>query len=219
MGCVQNFSPGVRLEGCGRSGGAMSRKYFGTDGIRGRANGLITPELALKVGQAAGLVFQRGDHRHRVVIGKDTRLSGYMIEYAMVAGFTSVGMDVLLLGPVPTPAVAMLTRSMRADLGVMISASHNLYEDNGIKLFGPDGYKLSDEIELAIEALVDSDMSKQLAKSHAVGRAKRIEGVHARYIEFAKRTLPKNLEFDGLRVVVDCANGAAYRVAPEALWE
>src|SRR3954471_3166575 len=197
----------------------MSRKYFGTDGIRGRANGLITPELAMKVGQAAGLVFQRGDHRHRVVIGKDTRLSGYMIEYALVAGFTSVGMDVLLLGPVPTPAVAMLTRSMRADLGVMISASHNMFEDNGIKLFGPDGYKLSDEIELAIEALIGFDMSKHLAKSHAVGRAKRIEGVHARYIEFAKRTLPKKLEFDGLRVVVDCANGAAYRVAPEALWE
>src|SRR4030088_3092126 len=140
----------------------MSRRYFGTDGIRGRANGLITPELALKVGQAAGLAFQRGDHRHRVVIGKDTRLSGYMIEYAMVAGFTSVGVDVLLLGPVPTPAVAMLTRSMRCDLGVMISASHNPYEDNGIKLFGPDGYKLSDETEAAIEAMVDTDLTKRL---------------------------------------------------------
>src|SRR5215211_3970044 len=197
----------------------MSRKYFGTDGIRGRANGLITPELALKVGQAAGLVFQRGDHRHRVVIGKDTRLSGYMIEYAMVAGFTSVGMDVLLTGPMPTPAVAMLTRSMRADLGVMISASHNPYDDNGIKLFGPDGYKLSDDIELEIEKLIDSDLSPKLARSADVGRAKRIEGAQARYIEFAKRTLPKNLEFDGLRVVVDCANGAAYSVAPEALWE
>src|SRR5216684_4141073 len=197
----------------------MSRKYFGTDGIRGRANGLITPELALKVGQAAGLVFQRGEYRHRVVIGKDTRLSGYMIEYAMVAGFTSVGMDVLLLGPMPTPAVAMLTRSMRADLGVMISASHNLYDDNGIKLFGPDGYKLSDTVEHEIERLVDSDLSKRLAKSAALGRAKRIDGVHDRYIEFAKRTLPKNLSLDGLRVVVDCANGAAYRVAPEALWE
>src|SRR6478672_9768498 len=142
----------------------MAGKYFGTDGIRGRANGVITPELALKVGQAAGLAFQRGEHRHRVVIGKDTRLSGYMIEYALVAGFTSVGMDVLLLGPVPTPAVAMLTRSMRADLGVMISASHNLFEDNGIKLFGPDGYKLSDEIEIAIEALIDKDISRKLSK-------------------------------------------------------
>ncbi|MDB5627286.1 MAG: glmM, partial [Tardiphaga sp.] len=141
----------------------MSRKYFGTDGIRGRANGLITPELAMKVGQAAGLAFLRGDHRHRVVIGKDTRLSGYMIEYAMVAGFTSVGMDVMLVGPMPTPAVAMLTKSMRADLGVMISASHNLYEDNGIKLFGPLGYKLSDETEMQIEQLLDEDLGKKLA--------------------------------------------------------
>jgi phosphoglucosamine mutase len=197
----------------------MGRTYFGTDGIRGRANGVITAELALKVGQAAGLVFRRGDHRHRVVIGKDTRLSGYMIETAMVAGFTSVGMDVLLLGPMPTPAVAMLTRSMRADLGIMISASHNLYDDNGIKLFGPDGYKLSDEVEAEIERLIDADLAKRLAKSHALGRAKRIEGVHDRYIEFAKRTLPRNLSLDGLRVVVDCANGAAYRVVPEALWE
>ena len=155
----------------------MTRKYFGTDGIRGRANGAITPELALKVGQAAGLVFQRGDHRHRVVIGKDTRLSGYMIEYAMVAGFTSVGMDVLLLGPIPTPAVAMLTRSMRADLGVMISASHNPYEDNGIKLFGPDAFKLSDEVEAAIEALLDHDLGPRLAKSRSLGRAKRIDDV------------------------------------------
>src|SRR5262252_2118541 len=197
----------------------MVRKYFGTDGIRGRANGIITPELALKAGQAAGLVFRRGDHRHRVVIGKDTRLSGYMIENALVAGFTSVGMDVLLLGPMPTPAVAMLTRSMRADLGVMISASHNPFDDNGIKLFGPDGYKLSDEVEHQIEALIDSDMTKQLAKSRELGRAKRIDGVHDRYIEFAKRTLPRNLSLEGLRVVIDCANGAAYRVAPEALWE
>jgi phosphoglucosamine mutase len=199
--------------------GFMSRKYFGTDGIRGRANGVITADLALRVGQAAGVVFRRGDHRHRVVIGKDTRLSGYMIEYALVAGFTSVGMDVLLLGPMPTPAVAMLTRSMRADLGVMISASHNLYDDNGIKLFGPDGYKLSDEVELEIERLVDADLGKKLAKSAALGRAKRIEGVPERYIEFAKRTLPRNLSLDGLRVVVDCANGAAYRVIPAALWE
>ncbi|WP_342143837.1 phosphoglucosamine mutase, partial [Methylobacterium fujisawaense] len=195
------------------------RKYFGTDGIRGRANGVITPELALKVGQAAGLVFQRGDHRHRVVIGKDTRLSGYMIETALVAGFTSVGMDVLLLGPVPTPAVAMLTRSMRADLGVMISASHNPFEDNGIKLFGPDGFKLNDAIEHEIEGLIDADMHKRLSGSNDLGRAKRIESVHARYIEFAKRTLPRQVTLDGLRVVVDCANGAAYRVAPETLWE
>ena len=195
------------------------RKYFGTDGIRGRANGVITPELALKVGQAAGLSFHRGDYRHRVVIGKDTRLSGYMIETAMVAGFTSVGMDVLLLGPVPTPAVAMLTRSMRADLGVMISASHNPYEDNGIKLFGPDGFKLNDEVEKTIEALLDSDLSAQLSESRDLGRAKRVESVHARYIEFAKRTLPRQVSLEGMRVVVDCANGAAYKVAPETLWE
>jgi phosphoglucosamine mutase len=197
----------------------MAGKYFGTDGIRGRANGKITAELAMKVGQAAGLAFQRGDHRHRVVIGKDTRLSGYMIEYAMVAGFTSVGIEVLLLGPVPTPAVAMLTRSMRCDLGVMISASHNPFEDNGIKLFGPDGYKLSDEIEGEIELLMDSEIAPRLSKSRDLGRAKRIESVHARYIEFAKRTLPRNLSLEGLRIVVDCANGAAYKVAPEALWE
>src|SRR5438874_11971994 len=197
----------------------MVRKYFGTDGVRGRANGVITPELALKVGQAAGLMFQRGDYRHRVVIGKDTRLSGYMIETALIAGFTSVGMDVLQLGPIPTPGVAMLTRSMRADLGVMISASHNPYDDNGIKLFGPDGYKLSDEIEQQIEELINSDLAKRLANSQKIGRAKRIDGVQDRYIEFAKRTLPRAMELDGMRVVVDCANGAAYRVAPEALWE
>jgi phosphoglucosamine mutase len=197
----------------------MAGKYFGTDGIRGRANGKITAELAMKVGQASGLAFQRGDHRHRVVIGKDTRLSGYMIEYALVAGFTSVGIDVLLLGPVPTPAVAMLTRSMRCDLGVMISASHNPFEDNGIKLFGPDGYKLSDEIEAEIETLMDGEIAPRLSKSRDLGRAKRIESVHARYIEFAKRTLPRNLSLEGLRIVVDCANGAAYKVAPEALWE
>src|SRR6201993_2349755 len=197
----------------------MVRKYFGTDGIRGRANGTITPELALRAGQAAGVVFRRGDHRHRVVIGKDTRLSGYMIETALVAGFTSVGVDVFQTGPLPTPAVAMLTRSMRADLGVMISASHNPYDDNGIKLFGPDGYKLSDEVEHQIETLMDADKTKQLAKSGELGRAKRIDGVHDRYIEFAKRTLPRNLSLEGLRVVIDCANGAAYRVAPDALWE
>ncbi|KQP33929.1 phosphoglucosamine mutase [Methylobacterium sp. Leaf104] len=197
----------------------MSRKYFGTDGIRGRANGVITPELALKVGQAAGLIFQRGDHRHRVVIGKDTRLSGYMIETALIAGFTSMGMDVLQLGPMPTPAVAMLTRSMRADIGVMISASHNPFEDNGIKLFGPDGFKLNDEVEREIEALIDGELHKRLAGPRDLGRAKRIESVHARYIEFAKRSLPRNITLDGLRIVVDCANGAAYRVAPETLWE
>ncbi len=198
----------------------MARKYFGTDGIRGRANRFpITPDFAMKVGMAAGIAFQRGEHRHRVVIGKDTRLSGYMIENALVAGFTAVGMDVLLLGPMPTPAVAMLTRSMRADLGVMISASHNPFADNGIKLFGPDGYKLSDEIEFEIEDLLDTDLSARLAGSRDLGRAKRIDSVHARYIEFAKRTLPRNLELDGLRIVVDCAHGAAYKVAPEALWE
>ncbi len=197
----------------------MVRKHFGTDGIRGQANAIITPELALKVGMAAGLTFLRGDYRHRVIIGKDTRLSGYMIENALVAGFTAVGMNVLLTGPMPTPAIAMLTRSMRCDLGVMISASHNPYDDNGIKLFGPDGYKLSDKIEHEIEKLIDSDMSKRLAKSPALGRAKRIEGAHDRYVEFAKRTLPRNLSLEGLRVVVDCAHGAAYKVAPEALWE
>jgi phosphomannomutase len=165
----------------------MARRYFGTDGIRGRANSQITADMALKVGQAAGLAFRRGDHRHRVVIGKDTRLSSYMIEYALVAGFTSVGADVLLLGPVPTPAVAMLTRSMRCDLGVMISASHNPYEDNGIKLFGPDGYKLSDEVEARIEALMDGDIAPKLANSPDLGRAKRIDDVDARYIEYARR--------------------------------
>ena len=199
--------------------GEMGKAFFGTDGIRGRANGKITPELALRVGQAAGMVFHRGEHRHRVVIGKDTRLSGYMIENALTAGFLSVGMDVLLLGPMPTPAIAMLSRSMRADLGVMISASHNPYEDNGIKLFGPDGYKLSDEIEAEIERLIDPAATIRLSGSRDIGRARRLEGVHARYIEFAKRTLPKALDLDGMRIVVDCANGAGYRVAPEALWE
>ncbi|MDE2577502.1 MAG: phosphoglucosamine mutase [Hyphomicrobiales bacterium] len=197
----------------------MSRSYFGTDGIRGVANRFITPELALKVGQAAGLVFKRGEHRHRVVIGKDTRLSGYMIEYGLVSGFTSVGMDVLILGPVPTPAVAMLTRSMRCDLGVMISASHNPFEDNGIKLFGPDGFKLSDDVEREIEALLGADLSQQLAKSAQLGHARRVDDIRARYIEYAKRTLPRSVTFEGLRIVVDCANGAAYKVAPEALWE
>jgi len=203
----------------GVKGHFMVRHYFGTDGIRGRANKVITPDLALKVGQAAGLIFKNGEHRHRVLIGKDTRLSGYMIENALVAGFTSVGMDVLLTGPIPTPAVGMLARSMRADLGVMISASHNPFHDNGIKLFGPDGYKLSDDVESEIEALIDSDLGKRLAKSNDLGRAKRIDGVQDRYIEFAKLTLPKAIDLSGLRVVIDCANGAAYKVAPGALWE
>jgi phosphoglucosamine mutase len=198
----------------------MTRKYFGTDGIRGLANGdKLTPDLALKIGMAAGLKFVRGDHRNRVVIGKDTRRSGYMIENALAAGFTAVGMDVYFLGPMPTPAVAMLTRSLRADLGVMISASHNPYDDNGIKLFRPDGYKLSDEVETSIEELMDSDMSGNLARGREIGRAHRDEAAQTRYIEFAKRTLPKNIDLTGLRVVIDCANGAAYKVAPTALWE
>jgi phosphoglucosamine mutase len=198
----------------------MARKYFGTDGIRGLANGTkLTPELALKVGMAAGTKFVRGDHRNRVVIGKDTRRSGYMLEQALTAGFTAVGMDVYLLGPMPTPAVAMLTRSLRADLGVMISASHNPYDDNGIKLFRPDGYKLSDEIELEIEKLIDSDMTHYLAHGREIGRAHRDEEARTRYIEYAKRTMPRNIDLSGLRVVLDCANGAAYKVAPIALWE
>jgi phosphoglucosamine mutase len=195
-------------------------KYFGTDGIRGRANAYpITPEMALKVGMAAGLIFRNADHRSRVVIGKDTRLSGYMIENALVAGFTAVGMDVLVTGPIPTPAIAMLTRSMRCDLGVMISASHNPYDDNGIKLFGPDGNKMSDAHEAEIEGLIDSDLARRLAASADLGRARRIDGVQDRYIEFAKRTLPRNLALDGLRIVIDCANGAGYKVAPLALEE
>jgi phosphoglucosamine mutase len=198
----------------------MTRRYFGTDGIRGLANKApMTADIAMKVGMAAGLAFQRGGHRHRVVIGKDTRLSGYMIENAMVAGFCAAGMDVFLLGPIPTPAVAMLARSLRADLGVMISASHNPYHDNGIKLFGPDGYKLSDEIELRIEELIETDLQPSMAEPEMLGRAKRIDGVHDRYIESAKRTMPRSMSLTGLRVVVDCANGAAYKVAPAALWE
>ena len=196
----------------------MARKFFGTDGIRGRTNaGVMTAATAMKVGQAAGAYFLRGDHRHRVVIGKDTRLSGYMMESAMTAGFTSVGMDVVLLGPIPTPAVAMLTRSMRADLGVMISASHNAFEDNGIKLFGPDGHKLSDEDELAIEALMATDVP--LVDASEVGRARRIEDARGRYIHAIKSSLPDNVRLDGLRIVIDCANGAAYNVAPSVLWE
>ena len=198
----------------------MSRRYFGTDGIRGKANSApMTAEIAMKVGMAAGVAFKRGNHKHRVVVGKDTRLSGYMIENALVAGFTAAGMDVFQLGPVPTPAVAMLTRSMRADIGVMISASHNAFQDNGIKLFGPDGYKLSDAIEVQIEQLIDRDLSKELATSSKIGRATRVDGVRDRYIESAKRTLPRELSLEGLRIVIDCANGAAYKVAPEALWE
>ncbi len=198
----------------------MTRKYFGTDGIRGKANtSPMTAQTALRVGMAAGRYFTRGEHRHRVVIGKDTRLSGYMLETALVAGFTSVGMDVLQFGPLPTPAVAMLTRSLRADLGVMISASHNGFEDNGIKLFGPDGYKLSDSVETAIEHMIDNGLEQGLAEPSKLGRAKRIDDAQARYIEFAKRTFPAHLRLDGLRVVLDCANGAAYRVAPEVLWE
>ena len=198
----------------------MARKYFGTDGIRGLANGpKLTPELALKVGMATGLAFTRGDYAHRVVIGKDTRRSGYMIENALTAGFTAVGMDVLLLGPMPTPAVAMLTRSLRADVGVMISASHNPFDDNGIKLFKPDGYKLSDSFEAEIENLIDSDLTPRLARGTRVGRARRVDEARTRYVEYAKRTLPRDMDFTGLRVVVDCANGAAYKTAPEVLWE
>jgi len=198
----------------------MTRKLFGTDGIRGLANSHpMTPEIALKVGMAAGRLFTRGEHRHRVVIGKDTRLSGYMIESALVSGFTSVGMDVFQFGPLPTPAVAMLTRSLRADLGVMISASHNPFHDNGIKLFGPDGNKLSDQTEAQIEALMANGLETGLAPAKELGRAKRIDDSQARYIEFVKGTFPKHLRLDGMRVVIDCANGAAYKVAPAVLWE
>jgi phosphoglucosamine mutase len=198
----------------------MTRRYFGTDGIRGLANSHpMTSEIALKVGMAAGKLFQSGTHRHRVVIGKDTRLSGYMLEAALMSGFTAVGMDVFLLGPMPTPAVAMLTRSLRADLGVMISASHNRYDDNGIKLFDPDGYKLSDDMEREIERLIDGPSQPLLASADSIGRATRVDSAQERYIEFAKRTLPKNLKLNGIRIVIDCAHGAAYKVAPEALWE
>jgi phosphoglucosamine mutase len=198
----------------------MARQYFGTDGIRGLANKHpMTSEIALKVGMAAGKQFSNGARRHRVVIGKDTRLSGYMIESALMSGFTAVGMDVFLLGPMPTPAVAMLTRSLRADLGVMISASHNPYADNGIKFFDPDGYKLSDEVEQRIETLMQAPTSELLAPSDRIGRATRIDSAQERYIEFAKRTLPRNIRLNDLRIVIDCANGAGYKVAPDALWE
>ena len=201
----------------------MTRRYFGTDGIRGLSNRFpMTPDLAMRVGIAAGTIFRRGGHRHRVVIGKDTRLSGYMLETALTSGFLSMGMDVMLLGPLPTPAVAMLTRSMRADLGVMISASHNPFHDNGIKLFGPDGYKLSDEIEAEIESRVlgtGFEPAQGLAPSAQLGRAKRIDDAQGRYIEFVKSSFPKGLSLEGMRVVIDCANGAAYKVAPTVLWE
>ncbi|MCK0127327.1 phosphoglucosamine mutase [Erythrobacter sp. F6033] len=196
----------------------MARKFFGTDGIRGRTNsGVMTAATAMKVGQAAGRHFVRGGHRHRVVIGKDTRLSGYMMESALVAGFTSVGIDVIMTGPLPTPAIALLTREMRADLGVMISASHNLYADNGIKLFGPDGFKLSDEAEAEIERLIETDIP--LVPAEQIGRARRIEDARGRYIHAVKNSVASEVRFDGLKVVVDCAHGAAYQVAPSAIWE
>jgi len=198
----------------------MQRKLFGTDGIRGTANaGSMTAETALRVGMAAAAHFTCGDHRHRVVIGKDTRLSGYMIETALTSGFVSMGMDVFLVGPMPTPAVAMLTRSLRADLGVMISASHNLFHDNGIKLFGPDGFKLSDAVESEIETRIQSDLSSNLANPSKLGRAKRLDDAQGRYTEHVKRTFPKGLTLDGIKIVIDCANGAAYKVAPDVLWE
>ncbi|MCH7936054.1 MAG: phosphoglucosamine mutase, partial [Proteobacteria bacterium] len=198
----------------------MSRSYFGTDGIRGTANREpMTAATALKVAMAAGRQFIRGEHRHLVVIGKDTRLSGYLLEPAMTAGFISMGMDVTLLGPLPTPAVAMLTRSLRADLGVVISASHNPYQDNGIKLFGPDGYKLSDQVEAEIEARMGTVLDADLAPPDRLGRARRLDDAPGRYIEFAKQTFPRRLRLDGLKIVVDCANGAAYKVAPTVLWE
>ena len=201
-------------------GSRMTRKYFGTDGIRGRANAYpMTAEVALKLGMAAALQFRRGNYRHRVVIGKDTRLSGYMLEPALTSGFVSMGMDVVLVGPMPTPAVAMLTRSLRADLGVMISASHNPFEDNGIKLFGPDGYKLSDSVEFEIEAKMDSDLAAELEPSDMLGRARRLEDARGRYTEYVKQTFPRGLRLDGFKIALDCANGAAYKVAPEVLWE
>ncbi|MBY4636962.1 phosphoglucosamine mutase [Sphingopyxis sp. XHP0097] len=194
------------------------RKFFGTDGIRGLTNQVpMTAEVAMRVGMAAGAHFLRGDHKHRVVIGKDTRLSGYMLENALVAGFTSVGMDVVQVGPMPTPAVAMLTHSMRADLGVMISASHNPYQDNGIKLFGPDGYKLSDEDEMQIERLLDGEPPR--ADPAHIGRAKRIDDARGRYIHAVKQSLPQSVRLDGLKIVLDCANGAAYNSAPTVFWE
>jgi phosphoglucosamine mutase len=198
----------------------MARKLFGTDGIRGTANHEpMTAETALRVGMAAGKYFTKGTHRHRVVIGKDTRLSGYMVEPALTAGFVSMGMNVVLVGPLPTPAVAMLTRSLRADLGVMISASHNPFEDNGIKLFGPDAFKLSDEVEAEIESFIGNGNGNDLAEPGKLGRAMRLDDAQGRYTEHVKQTFPRGLTLDGLKIVVDCANGAAYKVAPEILWE
>ncbi len=201
-----------------KKGPGMARKFFGTDGVRGRANSFpMTADMALRLGAAAGRYFHTDKGVHRVVIGKDTRLSGYMLENALTAGLTSTGMNVLLLGPVPTPAVGLLTRSMRADLGVMISASHNPYHDNGIKLFGPDGFKLSDEAEAEIEELLEGEITP--AQPENIGRAKRIDNAHGRYVERAKASFPSGLRLDGLKVVIDCANGAAYRAAPDVLWE
>ena len=198
----------------------MAAALFGTDGVRGEANKYpMTSDIAMKIGIAAGKVLMRGSHRHTVVIGKDTRISGYMFEPALTAGFISIGMDVTLVGPIPTPAVAMLTRSLRADLGVMISASHNPYQDNGIKLFGPDGYKLSDDTENEIGSLVISNLEKSLVGPKHIGRARRLEDASGRYIEFVKNTFPKGFRLDGLKVVIDCANGAAYKTAPQVLWE
>jgi phosphoglucosamine mutase len=195
-------------------------KIFGTDGIRGKANiEPMTVETVLKVGVAAGIHFRRGNHRHKVVIGKDTRLSGYMFESALTAGFVAAGIDPILVGPMPTPAIAMLTRSLRCDLGVMISASHNPYEDNGIKLFGPDGYKLSDEVENEITRILKSDFSKKLVPPADLGKAIRLDDVQGRYIEFVKQTVPRGLSLEGLKIVLDCANGAAYKVAPTVFWE
>ena len=198
----------------------MTRNLFGTDGIRGKANAEpMTADTALRVGMAAGAEFYRGDHRHRAVIGKDTRLSGYLLEPALTAGFISVGMDVILVGPLPTPAVAMLTRSLRADLGLVISASHNPYQDNGIKLFGPDGYKLSDDVEVSIERRMAQGAAADLAPPDKLGRAQRLVDSEGRYIEYVKNTFPRGARLDGLRVVIDCAHGAAYKVAPAVLWE
>ncbi len=198
----------------------MPRSLFGTDGVRGRANASpMTAEIAMRIGMAAGQVFNRGGHRHRAVIGKDTRLSGYMIEQALTAGFLSVGVDVLLLGPLPTPAVGFLTRSMRADVGVMVSASHNPFEDNGIKLFGPDGFKLSDAVEGEIETLVATHAAIRLADARMIGRAKRLDDAEGRYIEAVKASAARRLDLSDLKIVVDCANGAAYKVAPTVLWE
>mgnify|MGYP005731166869 FL=1 len=198
----------------------MNKKFFGTDGIRGTVNeSYLTADTALKLGIAAGKVFTRGPHIHRVVIGKDTRVSGYMLETALTSGFTSVGMDVFLFGPIPTPAVAFLTQALRADIGVMITASHNTFEDNGFKLFGPDGYKLSDEKELEIENLILSKDLLKFPRSEYIGRAKRIDDAQARYIEYAKRSFPKEKTLENIKIVLDCANGASYKVAPETFWE